>query len=147
MKTVESWCDLHWAAGQAKVTADHPDVELTWDGQPLVLDLCGEHKATAPDLPLGELLAAARPASPQERRRIAPAPATRAAARKPSGGWVQPAGDEADQIREWVKAEQIMSRDDGPARLAYVGKSGQGQYFPVWLLKMWTARKAAQDAA
>lgn len=143
MKTVESWCDLHWHQDEAKVPATREDTELEWDGAPYVIDLCDEHYKTAPDLPLAVLLAAARTAAPK--RKISAPPQTREVTQGARGGWVQPAGDEAAAIREWVDAERIMARNE-PGRLAYEARSGQGQYYPVWLLKQWVALPAGQRA-
>jgi hypothetical protein len=125
------------------VLATVRDAKLSWDGTEVTLDLCSTHKRevdagkwTLPDLlKLGDQ----------------PPPARRPPGRKPGshgGGRPQPTGDEAEAIRIWCRDGQIKTRDDqGPQdRLAYQARTGQGQYFPAWLLVEWEAMDPARRA-
>jgi len=134
-KIIESYCTLHHktASPPEKVLAVHVDAVLSWAGTTRLLDLCEMHKreVDAGEWPLPRLLELGDPAPP------AAAVRRSRAGQQHNHGRDQPSGVEAEMIRAWVREDRIMSRDDGPPRLAYAGKSGNGQYFPAWLQNAW----------
>ena len=137
-KILEAYCSLHWADGKQKVLATDADVALSWDGDEVIFDLCAQHKREIVKMPLAEVIALGQPTRRPSRGK--------APGQGHGGGRVQPVGGEADLIRQWVDAEQIMAADinpddPGPRRLAYKGRSG-GQYFPKGLLERWDAEQA-----
>lgn len=133
-KIVKAVCTLHWKGEpREEVPAVHVDAELSWAGQTRLLDLCELHKREVDEgkWPLPLLLELGDPAPPAAARRPS------RAGQKHHHGRAQPTGVDAEMLRAWVREDQIMSRDDGPPRLAYTGRQGNGQYFPTWLQAAW----------
>ena len=149
-KILEAYCTIHFRDGD-KVLAADTDVALSWAGQALTLDLCAQHRRDidAGGWTLADLLKLGDPAPPAAlTKRRAPAAAIEDRGYKDAEGkWQQPAGRTADAIRKWARRHEIMSRDDGPERLAYQNKSGHGNYFPIWLLQAYDERDQPKEPA
>jgi hypothetical protein len=152
-KVVEAYCTLHWKAEpQERVLAAHADLELSWAGQAVTLDLCAKHKREVDHgkHPLPDLLALGDPVPPAaltKRRRVqGPGTVEDRHYKTPDGGWQQPAGRTAEAIRAWTREHNIMARDE-PPRLAFANKQGHGNYFPIWLLQAYDERDQAKEPA